>query len=48
MGNTNDQHSPRPVSNGKILVFNNKAGSRVYGRSHITSIDIVNKKIALS
>ena len=46
IGDLEDQHSPRPLGNGKMLIFNNKAGSRVYGKSQIISIDIKNKNIA--
>ncbi len=46
VGDYEDQHSPRPLGSGKLLVFNNKAGSRVFGKSQIISTDIKSKKIA--
>ena len=46
IGDLEAQHSPRVLDNGKMLIFNNKAGSRVYGKSQIISIDIKNKNIA--
>jgi|MDTC01.3.fsa_nt_gb hypothetical protein len=46
IGKTRNQHSPRIVDEGKMLIFDNDAVSRIYGTSQITSIDIVNNKIA--